>query len=483
MSGKKAWENLKGVWTHIPKSTKAYVGGGAALGAATQGYAAHRQRKLMTPEQKKQNPGVFVSGLSGAISGGQSGAGLALAHHLTKSTGKKRYLAGALGATGAGAVIGGVSGAKAADKHNDRRAKGLWPNKGAPKADRKAYTVSSAMKGAEFGAGLGSLHAGASYMKHERQKVKAKMRGKPAPGMKVPSWLSGATTKAEASKRYKARAREVHPDLSSNPVEKVKRTKQFQDLSADWESFQKSEHFDKLSTALSTHVEKAAPQTAKKTWSWAKKHLRPRKLKYHAMTNKALHGTAIGAAGGGALGALGGAIPEPDRKAGESRKKNALKGALHMGVAGGLLGHGYGRLQHEMHRTTRFQGGLDARRNAKEQAYRSADKARREAERVARNKARSEANAAEHKRNFDAWMKGGMKGTPPRPKIEFGEMPEINVDVGDIMGRVNRSMRSDEAKAGVRKFFGGKGKPKTSSAYFTRPLVGGFFAELVEIEG
>lgn len=61
----------------------------------------------------------------------------------------------------------------------------------------------------------------------------------------APEWLSGAKTKHEAKKIYRARAMQHHPDRGGNP-DMMKRT------NTEWEAFEKSTHFDKLAHLMSS---------------------------------------------------------------------------------------------------------------------------------------------------------------------------------------------------------------------------------------
>jgi hypothetical protein len=164
----------------------------------------------------------------------------------------------------------------------------------------------------------------------------------------VPSWLKGMKTKKDAKAAYLRQASYWHTDKNKAPNARQK----FEETTKAWKDFENHpDGFSKLSASRGiVHVPKAVAEAADlsygkagKGWSWAKKHLRSRRLRHAALSNATLKGGAMGAVAGAGMGAL----PQNKKDVQEdikdggtrmSRKERMLRGAVTMGTTGALTG-------------------------------------------------------------------------------------------------------------------------------------------------
>lgn len=99
----------------------------------------------------------------------------------------------------------------------------------------KERTKAQTLGGALAGGGIGLWHGHQFAKSHIRQSALKKTH--------VPKWAKGAKTKAEVKSKMRSEARKHHPDLGGNE-EKMKK------LNTEWEDFEKSDNFKKMSSLL-----------------------------------------------------------------------------------------------------------------------------------------------------------------------------------------------------------------------------------------
>lgn len=164
---------------------------------------------------------------------------------------------GLIGAALGGAYAGGVNHVvrKAVEKHGTPAMKKQMKD-----ADDKhpflrhplTQTVMGAAIGGHAGVQLGTLSKtfrdagkqGRGFSRGWRPGGEAPPPSRPSSAnMKPPAWAKGAKTKADAKKAYRAEAFKHHPDRGGDQ-------NKMKDLNNQWENFQQSEHFNKLSGVL-----------------------------------------------------------------------------------------------------------------------------------------------------------------------------------------------------------------------------------------
>jgi hypothetical protein len=167
-------------------------------------------------------------------------------------------LPGARAMTGIGAAGGAALGAGSALLHN----RNLKPG------EQRASVLGRAAVGAGTGAalGYGAKKGEAAYLHHKQWG-----------NYQAPQWASGAKSKGEAKSLYRTQALKSHPDRGGNVAS-------FQNLNAEWDKFQKSPQFNKLSSAtLSAFADELKKIAAAK----AAKKAAPKKVGYKNTVKKA----------------------------------------------------------------------------------------------------------------------------------------------------------------------------------------------------
>lgn len=101
------------------------------------------------------------------------------------------------------------------------------------------------LKGAIGGAAVGGAAGYGAHALRSMPKATAgasqSIRPPPAPKYEPPKWTSGVTSKADAKKIYRKKAFELHPDRGGS-------AEAMSSLNSEWDAFQKSDHFNKLSS-------------------------------------------------------------------------------------------------------------------------------------------------------------------------------------------------------------------------------------------
>jgi hypothetical protein len=118
------------------------------------------------------------------------------------------------------------------EKDKKRMAKGL-------KTRTKQYTIAGGIAGGALGALQGHAITRHPNYKSVRDRVVSEAKAK----SHVPGWAKGKKTKKDVKSSFREQARAHHPDRGGSE-EKMK------NLNKEWEDFEKSDHFKKMSSLL-----------------------------------------------------------------------------------------------------------------------------------------------------------------------------------------------------------------------------------------
>jgi hypothetical protein len=248
----------------VVKSVGKRVAIGIGVGGAAGGFAGHRMAKRKALSEDLAGKKTKITTRSGILGGMYLGGLTGLMHgtyapHLDaknvrsvkrhwESVGHKfkdrhEDLVGA----GAGALGYGALGHHVGKKNE----KAKDPSK---RSDRWGGAVAMGALGAAHGHMFGSMLRGSRLMSHQARIPRGASHktddsgnfdfgAAKAEDVPTPKWARGAKTKADAKTRYRAEAMKNHPDRGGN-AEKMK------DINTEWEKWEKSPGFNKLSHVL-----------------------------------------------------------------------------------------------------------------------------------------------------------------------------------------------------------------------------------------
>jgi hypothetical protein len=227
---------------------------GATLGAST-GLAGipkltDAKRRTLGAYAKKfglRNPNKGAPRATGTAIGGALGAGLAASEQRDNNrdakTQKKRHsvLGAALLGGGLGMVGGHVVGSMA-ENNAFRNLNWKKTDRVRDKADSRSWNRRRARQNKAWEDGRAEREAHWKDFWGRRTGASSGGYARPASSApsQTPDWLKGVTTKAEAKTRFRANARQHHPDLGGD-------AEKFKKLNNEWEGFQST--FDKLAFA------------------------------------------------------------------------------------------------------------------------------------------------------------------------------------------------------------------------------------------